>query len=274
MKKSTFILLAILTILTTSCKKQPIASFSIDVSYLWSGRATVYVTNNSINADTYEWTLYKDGNYFMNYYDYVYYASYTGRTPYITLDQSGYYKLVLKASNSRKSSEAEQEFKITLTENNGNQDNQNEPTKTELLCRESGWILTAATCSPAYLLANGNYVPNLFVGFFEACELDDVVKFYTVGTQIINPYEKCYNFGLQETVNATWHFNDDETILTCQLPFFYNDEGTGIDIDMEKCTIVTLTSDKLELKYTFTDDEGYKGTYTFHLTYTPAQVSK
>jgi len=118
MKKITFIFLAVLAIFATSCTKQPIADFSVHVNYNWDGfellSATVEVTNNSLNADTYEWTLYKDGNYFMNYYDYVYYKSYTGMTPYIVLDKSGYYKLVLKASNKRKSSEAEKEFTVDL----------------------------------------------------------------------------------------------------------------------------------------------------------------
>ena len=47
--------------------------------------------------------------------------------------------------------------------NPNNPDDPNNPThtNTELLCNPRGWVLSAATSAPAYLMPDGSYVTNL-----------------------------------------------------------------------------------------------------------------
>ncbi len=145
-------------------------------------------------------------------------------------------------------------------------------TNTELLTITKGWVLSAATSSPAYELADQSFATNLMTdGYLEECELDEVIKFSENGAQTIVPKDVCTDFGYQAETSALWSFNEDETILKMQIPFFYKDDGTSYDEEFEECTILSLTEDELRIKFTFNDDETpAKGTYTFTLTYVPA----
>jgi len=145
-------------------------------------------------------------------------------------------------------------------------------TNTELLTITKGWVLSAATSSPAYLLSDDSYATNLMTdGYLEECELDEVIKFSEKGAQTIVPKDVCTDFGYQAETSALWSFNEDETLLKMQIPFFYNDDETSYDEEIEECTILSLTEDELRIKFTFNDDKTpTKGTYTFTLTYVPA----
>lgn len=144
-------------------------------------------------------------------------------------------------------------------------------TNTALLCNKNGWVLKGAASSPAYALANGTFATDLInQGYLFECEVDDIIKFTENGGQTINPGEKLCEDGYQKEVAATWSFNEDETELTMQIPFFYNDEVTSFDAVQETVQILSLTETELRVKYTFNDDESpAKGTYSFTLTYEP-----
>lgn len=146
-----------------------------------------------------------------------------------------------------------------------------EKTKTELLCIEKGWVLSAATSSQPYLLENGTYASNLMTeGYLLPYELDDIIIFNSNGNQVINggtivpdnPYE---DYQQRDYGVGTWNFSDDETVLYFQIPFFYDDEK-------ENAQVLALTENELRVKYTFNDDEETsKGTYSFTLTYVPVK---
>lgn len=143
-------------------------------------------------------------------------------------------------------------------------------TNTALLCYKNGWVLTAATTSPAYKMSDGSNCTNLMECYLQECELDDVIAFTEDGGQTINPKEVCTDFGLQSQKASTWKFNADETYLYCQLPFFYNDNEDSFNEKQENCKIMSLTSDELKLAYTFeVYDVVSKAAeeYTFYLTY-------
>lgn len=144
-------------------------------------------------------------------------------------------------------------------------------TNTELLTISKGWVLSAATSSPAYALSDTSFATNLMTdGYLLECELDDVIKFSENGAQTIVPNDVCVD-GYQLETAALWSFLEEETILKMQLPFFYNDDWTSYDAEFEECKILSLTEDELRIKFTFNDDETpAKGTYSFTLTYVPA----
>lgn len=146
-------------------------------------------------------------------------------------------------------------------------------TKTDLLTKPSkGWVLSEATSSPHYALQDGTFATDLMKdGYLDAFELDDIIKFKENGGQTIDPGKLIDpHYGYQAEVAATWSFNDDETILNMQIPFFYNDEGTSYDQEIENCDLLELTEDELRIKYTFNDDLT-KVMYSFTLTYVPAK---
>lgn len=148
-----------------------------------------------------------------------------------------------------------------------------EESKTDLLTKPSkGWVLSGATSSPAYELSNGSFATDLMEdGYLKEYEKDDIIKFSEDGGQTISPGKLVDPYdGYQKVVAATWSFSDDETILNMQIPFFYNDEGTSYDSDIESCEILSLTNDELRIKYTFSDDP-VKGKYSFTLTYVHAK---
>lgn len=145
------------------------------------------------------------------------------------------------------------------------------PTMTELLCNPKGWILTEATSSPAYMMADGSYLTNLFDGYFFYFENDDVILFKENGTMIGNPgnllpppgftdNESVFPYSISE-IGSWWFFNDS-TCIMMQVPFIYDEV-------LEKCQLLSLTQDefKVSLKVNFAD-KGQE--YTFYLRYVPA----
>lgn len=144
-----------------------------------------------------------------------------------------------------------------------------EKTKTEKLSIEKGWVLSAATSSPAYLMGDGSYATNLITdGFLFDYEVDDIIKFQANGNQIINGGKLVPESGDYQATDkgvGTWQFNSDESKLTFQIPFFYDEEKETADI-------LELSETQLRVKYTFNaTDNPTKEAYSFTLTYVPAK---
>ena len=148
-----------------------------------------------------------------------------------------------------------------------------EPTKADYLCQSKGWVLSAATSTPAYVLSDGTYINDLMTeGYLFASELDDIITFNANGTMSINPGTNIdTTFGYQQEVGSTWYFNADTTMLYFQIPFFYNDDYTSFDAELENAKILYINETEMKLAYTFNDNDLAKGEYTFYLTYVPAK---
>jgi len=147
-------------------------------------------------------------------------------------------------------------------------------TYTELLTGQTkGWVLSAATSEPGYLLNSGRTTANLMDGYLYEEEMDDIITFKENGIMTIDPATKTApDYGYQSTVIANWNLSADQSKLNMQLPFFYDNSNMMYDAEVETCTISSLTNKELVITYTFNDDEApAKGTYTFTLTYVPAK---
>ena len=145
----------------------------------------------------------------------------------------------------------------------------NEKTNTDLLSIEKGWVLSTATSSPAYHMIDGSFATDLINdGYLFDYEVDDIIKFQANGNQIINggklvPAEGDYQ--ATDKGVGTWKFNSDETELSFQIPFFYDEE-------VETAQILKLSETELRVKYTFNaTDNPTKEAYSFTLTYVPAK---
>ena len=147
-----------------------------------------------------------------------------------------------------------------------------EQAEKDLTGAKKGWVLTAATSSPAYLPSDGGSYPDLMDGYLYDFEKDDAIIYLEGGNIDIEPgkdlpsvsetgYSKRENIG-------KWSFvGEDTKVLNTQLPFFYDDE-------VEQVKVHELNSKKLRVSYTFIEDDEQdpaKATreYTFTLTYEP-----
>ena len=144
-----------------------------------------------------------------------------------------------------------------------------EKTNTEKLCIEKGWVLSAATSSPAYELSNGTFATDLMTeGYLFDYELDDILKFETNGNMKINGGSNVPETGDYQAEDkgvGTWEFTNDEQKLKFQIPFFYDEA-------QEEAEILELTETQLRVKYTFNDYANpTKKVYSFTLTYVPAK---
>ena len=128
-------------------------------------------------------------------------------------------------------------------------------TNEEMLTTTKGWVMTAATSNPAYIMDDdsGNAYTNLYKDFFEDYELDDIYTYATVekgkGLQI-DP-KKIGKYGYQQLVTVgVWSLFNNGTQLTTKVPGFYDqDEETGVWI-MDKVNNVDIS--ETTLTYTFT----------------------
>ena len=156
-------------------------------------------------------------------------------------------------------------FAVALTSCGGKK----EKTNTDKLCIEKGWVLSAATSSPDYLMANGSYAKDLINdGYLFDYEVDDIIKFNANGNQVINGGKLIPEEGDYQATDkgvGTWSFNSDETYLNFQIPFFYDDQ-------VENAQILALSETELRVKYTFNaTDNPAKEAYSFILTYVPVK---
>jgi len=143
-----------------------------------------------------------------------------------------------------------------------------------LLTIPRGWVLSAGTSTPEYVLANGTILTDLMNGYLYDFELDDIIIFSPNGTHRVLP-GLLYNseFGYTTETNlGQWYFDNpnNPTYLYMQIPFLYGENDHTCSPELEVCRILSLTTNMLRIAYTFNDDKSAKGTYTFTLTYVPA----
>lgn len=134
---------------------------------------------------------------------------------------------------------------------------------------KNGWVLSAATSSPAYVMENGEIVTDLMNGgFLYDYELDDIIAFTAEGVQTVDPGKNVdpEGHGYQSVVSYLWHLDQaNEDWIYMQIPFFYDDV-------QEYCHILNIDENQMTLNCTINDDEPTtKGTYTFNLVYVPAK---
>lgn len=152
--------------------------------------------------------------------------------------------------------------------NNGNDPIENPTANIDKLCYEKGWVLVSATIDPA--LPYGQLdVTDFYTYFLYEHELDDVMVFEKSGRETIKPGLKKPADdwdGYVEDQTSTWRFNHDETVLTYQLPMFYDLSvfpARTFSPEFEKCTITKLTDTEMILEHTFEEAE-YNLTLTYH----------
>lgn len=153
-------------------------------------------------------------------------------------------------------------------------------TRADMLTVEKGWVLEAATCPEGY---GANNVTDLMEMFTNGggYENDDIIKFQAEGNkQYINAGATRYDFeGEGDYYVGTWELNEDETVLSCQLPMFKAAEGAPeteiYSAAKEECNIISMDKDKMVLSHTFTVAPGnakwQAGTWTFQFTYVRAK---
>jgi len=126
-----------------------------------------------------------------------------------------------------------------------------EPTKEEMLQTAKGWIMTAATSDPAYIMADGsgNAFTDLYKNFFESYELDDIYFYKEGGALEVDPGQIGeYGYQKKETLGV-WKLFSNNTKLVTKVPGFYDyDEVNNVWI-MDEVNLIDITS--TTLKYSF-----------------------
>ncbi len=144
-----------------------------------------------------------------------------------------------------------------------------------LLTIPQGWVLSAATSSPGYMMLDGTTITDVLNDYLYDFELDDIIIFSSNGTHRVFPgllYNPDFGYTV-ETNLGQWYFDNpiNPTYLYMQIPFFYGDDDHTCSPELEECRIISLTTDMLQIAYTFNESETpAKQTYTFTLTYIPA----
>lgn len=147
----------------------------------------------------------------------------------------------------------------------------NEKTNTDKLCIEKGWVLKSATVTPA-ITVSGKTTTDFYADYLYEYEQDDIMVFAKSGSETIKPGSKKPaddEDGYVEDKASTWKFNDDESVLTCQLPFLYDlaaMPARTFSPAFENCTISKLSETEMVLIYKGVIDFN-KTEYTFTLTY-------
>jgi hypothetical protein len=127
-------------------------------------------------------------------------------------------------------------------------------TRTELLTQKKGWELYTATSIPAFLNKEGVSNENLFISFFWACELDDILNFNENGSSIMNHGKvSCEEGEGKETSLGNWRFLKDEEVLEFYLPFFFNEDDSFARLEAK---VVTLDENTLQLRIPISYDNG------------------
>ena len=139
----------------------------------------------------------------------------------------------------------------------------NEKTNTDKLCTEKGWVLKSATITPA-ITVSGKTTTDFYADYLYEYEQDDIMVFAKSGSETIKPGSKKpaddTEDGYVEDQTSTWRFNHDESVLTCQLPFVYEDAKPARTFSpaFENCTISKLSETEMVLIY--------KGVFNFNKT--------
>ena len=130
-----------------------------------------------------------------------------------------------------------------------------EPTKEELLTQKNGWIMLTATSNPAYENNDGIKSENLFVSYFDACELDDVLYFHTDKSSFMH-YGKLsceWDEAGDKVSLGNWRFIKDEEVLEFHLPFLF-DENDNFALLEGKVIVLDKNTLQLRIPVTFDDD--------------------
>jgi len=127
-----------------------------------------------------------------------------------------------------------------------------EPTKEEMLQAKKGWVMTAATSDPAYIMGDetGNAFTDLYKNYFFDYELDDIY-FYKEGYALeVDPVKTGeYGYQKKETLGI-WRLFSNDTKLVTKVPGFYDyDEVNKLWI-MDEVNVIDIT--ETTLKYSFT----------------------
>ena len=147
---------------------------------------------------------------------------------------------------------------------------------------KKGWVMTSVKSAPAYVLETGVTLDELYAegdyehntGFFYAAEKDDAIIFGETGVLTIDPGKILPEDGsaYQNTVVASYSVDETNHEILLQMPWEYNDDFTGYDANLEKCSIQSYDSKQLVVKYTRNDDQNpAKAQNTFTITYVPAK---
>ncbi len=157
--------------------------------------------------------------------------------------------------------------------NNGNNPIENPTANIDKLCYKKGWVLKSATVTPA-ITVSGKTTTDFYADYLYEYEQDDIMVFAKSGSETIKPGSKKpaddTEDGYVEDQTSTWRFNHDESVLTCQLPMFYDLSvfpARTFSPEFEKCTITKLTDTEMILEHsiiiTFEKAE-YNLTLTYH----------
>lgn len=142
----------------------------------------------------------------------------------------------------------------------------------ENLTTTKGWTLKTATCDPAYELAIGAPITDLFLGFLESCEKDDIIYFNENKSQLLNPGKDgqttidyvCAD--ATEVALGNWDLSEDMKTLKFYLPYY---RGALLE-----ATVLTLSETTLTLNVKIKEDDEVVDpskvirNYTFNLSYT------
>jgi hypothetical protein len=148
-----------------------------------------------------------------------------------------------------------------------------EKTTEEYLTQTKGWTLTAGTCDPAYELWSGGKITNLFDGFIQACELDDIIYFQENKSQVLNFGKvRCdWDPDGKEVSLGNWNLIDNS-----HLKFYFPAYEEPLE-----AVILKIDDETLKLQFNFDEDDGEEPAkfsrgpkdpktvrnYTFTLTY-------
>jgi len=162
-----------------------------------------------------------------------------------------------------------------------------EKTNEELLTQGKGWQLVSATSVPAFTNKDGISSPNLFVSFFYACELDDILYFYMdKSSKMDNGKLLCDWDEGKVTSLGNWRFIKNDKVLEFYLPYFFNDddsfaklEGNFVVDDNTLTLMINIDYDNgpdPAKSGKIVNDRGLQGTrsvtnYDFTLTYKVAK---
>lgn len=151
---------------------------------------------------------------------------------------------------------------------------QQQKTSADYLTKQTkGWVLTAATSDPAYVMTSGERITDIYNdGYLKDFERDYILIFQENGSLIVKPGKHVAPSAQEgytaETNIGTWQITTDLVygeILTCQIPFFY-------DTDEEVCRIVSINDKEMNLNCTIDDeDPAAKAIYTFRMKFEPAK---
>ncbi len=144
-----------------------------------------------------------------------------------------------------------------------------EKTNTEKITTAKGWVLKAATVTPAI----EGYGTNWYENYLYTWEQDDIIVFNSNGGFIIKPGKLTpdeTHDGYTEEKFSTWEFNSDETKVKMQIPFFYDlseNPSRTFNAQFEEPEISSLSETEMVLIYKANTTIAKGTDYTWTLTY-------